>query len=153
MDGRASLSIAGTHLIAWPSPVALLKFASLFLLNPFLSYSDAVLFPPLSFHRPSTSKSRIRVCLSQREVAFCRTASYSPRVHPFGSFPPLFDSCLGCSLVRLLFFPSLWAFLHRHTFRSSRRPLTLFALVPASSIITVPLGHLYLTVFFDFPLH
>lgn len=32
MDGRASQSIAGTHLNAWPPPVALLKLTSLFFL-------------------------------------------------------------------------------------------------------------------------
>lgn len=100
MDGRASQSIAGTHLNAWPPPVALLKFTSLFffvlLSTPSCRTLYAVLFLPLSFHRPSTSKSRIWVCLSQRQVAFYCTASYSPRLDPFGSFPPLFDSCLGC---------------------------------------------------------
>ncbi|KAH8130983.1 hypothetical protein LI328DRAFT_14375 [Trichoderma asperelloides] len=152
MDGRASQSIAGTHLNAWPPPVALLKFASLFLLStPSCRTPYAVLFLPLSFHRPSTSESRIRVCLSQRQVAFYCPASYSPRVHPFGSFPPLFESCLGCSLVRLfIFFPLLFGlFFIDIPFAHRAVPWLLFALLLASFIATLH----YFTVFLTPPFH
>lgn len=74
MDGRASQSIAGTHLNAWPSPVTLLKFTSLFFscssLNPFLPYFVRCLVLAALFSSPVDVEFEDWACFLSDKLRF-----------------------------------------------------------------------------------